>query len=296
MQTLITAEELHALLGSSATPSVLDVRWRLDQPDGRADHRAGHIPGAVYVDLDHELSAHGRPADEGRHPLPDRETLQAAARRWGLRPETTVVVHDDLDNLAAARAWWLLRRAGLRDVRVLDGALRAWRQADLPLEVGEVTPEPGTITLEDPLRDPQGAAAAAAADLETVRGLSADLQAGRPTVELLLDVRARERYTGAHEPMDPRAGHIPGAVNLPTAGNVDDAGRFLPADQLGERLRTAGAEPHRPVLSYCGSGVNAAHATLAAHLAGYDARLYPGSFSQWSQHPELDVATGGSDG
>ncbi|MDZ5075948.1 sulfurtransferase [Nesterenkonia sp. HG001] len=292
MPTLITAEELHALLCSPVPPTVLDVRWRLDRPDGRQDHRAGHIPGAVFVDLDHELSAHGRPAAQGRHPLPDRATLQQAARRWGLRSGTTVVVHDDLQNLAAARAWWLLRRAGVQDVRVLDGALEAWRRAGLPLETGEVAPEPSTIVLEDPLREPDGVPAAASVDRETVRRLSADLQTGRPAAGVLLDVRAPERFTGEHEPVDPRAGHIPGAVNLPTAGNVDDAGRFLPAEELRTRLHSGGAEEHRPVISYCGSGVNAAHATLAAHLAGFEAVLYPGSFSQWAQDPELEVEVG----
>ncbi|OSM43369.1 sulfurtransferase [Nesterenkonia sp. PF2B19] len=292
MQTLITADELHSLLGSAEPPHVLDVRWRLDQPDGSADHRAGHIPGAVYVDLDHELSDHGRPAVAGRHPLPRHETLQQAARRWGLLPGRTVVVHDDLRNLAAARAWWLLRRAGVRDVRVLDGALEAWRRAGLPLEEGDVRPEPSTIRLQDPQRDVTDTAAAAAVDLESVRDLSSRLSQGLPADAVLLDVRAPERFRGEHEPIDPRAGHIPGARNLPTAGNVDAAGRFLTPQALRERLLAAGADDHRPVVSYCGSGVNAAHATLAAHLAGFDAVLYPGSFSQWSQHAELEVAVG----
>ncbi|GAB3188514.1 sulfurtransferase [Nesterenkonia suensis] len=289
LPTLISADELQTLLSSPTPPTVLDVRWRLDRPDGRADHRAGHIPTAVYVDLDHELSEHGEHPDQGRHPLPRRSTLHQAARRWGLHPGSTVVVHDDLDNLAAARAWWLLRRAGVEDVRVLDGALRAWRKAGLPLEVGEVLPPPGTITLRDPRHDPSGLTATAAVDLEAVRRLSADLQAGRPAEATLLDARAPERFTGEQEPIDPRAGHIPGAVNLPTAGNVDDDGRFLAPEELRERLRAAGALEGRPVVSYCGSGVNAAHATLAAHLAGFTAALYPGSFSQWSQHPELAV-------
>lgn len=293
MQTLITADELQGLLDSPAPPHVLDVRWRLDRPDGSADHRAGHIPGAVYVDLDHELSEHGLPASEGRHPLPRLETLQRAARRWGLQPGRTVVVHDDLQNLAAARAWWLLRRAGVVDVRVLDGALEAWRRAGLPLETGAVRPEPSTIRLHDPRQELPQVAAAGAVDLEAVTRLSARLSRGLPGEALLVDVRAPERFTGEHEPIDPRAGHIPGAVNLPTSGNTDDDGRFLPSDALRARLRAAGAEKDRPVVSYCGSGVNAAHATLAAHLAGFEAVLYPGSFSQWSQHPELEVATAG---
>lgn len=304
MSTLMSAYDLHDLIRQGHPLTVLDVRWRLDQPDGRADHLSGHIPGAVYVDLDHELSEHGAPAEQGRHPIPTLPRLQAAARRWGLHAADTVVVHDDLGNMAAARAWWLLRRAGLGEVRVLDGALAAWRAAGLPLETSEADPSPGSAILQDPRERPgevpetPGAGAALSAwSLSTVRELSDQLRAGREARPgepraTLIDVRAAERYSGAVEPKDPRAGHIPGAVNLPTTGNLDEDGRFLSPEHLRSRLRAAGAEPDRPVLSYCGSGVTAAHATLAAHLAGFETALYPGSFSQWSQHPELEVATG----
>ncbi len=141
MSVLITADELAAI------PAVLlDVRWRLDRPDGSEEFRAGHVPGAVYVDLDHQLASHGEPAD-GRHPLPTVEALQAAARSWGVDDDSTVVVYDDQGNLAAARAWWLLTYAGVADVRVLDGGLQAWTAAGRPLETGDAAPAPGTVTL-----------------------------------------------------------------------------------------------------------------------------------------------------
>ena len=206
---LITAADLHAVLPAVR---VLDVRWRLDRPDGRPEYLAGHIPGAVYVDLDTELADHSRPATAGRHPLPSIGALQTAARRWGIRRDRTVVVYDDLNNMSSARAWWMLRDAGLADVRVLDGGLRAWRDAGYELQEGEVIPPPGDITLRRglmPVLDLAGAAAF-------------------PDVGILFDARAGERYRGEQEPVDPRAGHIPGAVSAPTSANVDAEGRFLP--------------------------------------------------------------------
>ncbi len=271
---LLTAPQLADVLGAVR---LLDVRWRLDRPDGRDDFRAGHIPGAVYVDLDAELADHARPATEGRHPLPSTAALQAAARRWGIREGQTVVVYDDLANQSAARAWWLLTDAGL-DVRVLDGALAAWREAGFDLETGDTTPRPGDVTLR--------------------RGrlpvLGIDDAAGFPDVGTLLDARAAERYRGDVDPVDPRAGHIPGAVSAPTSGNLDADGRFLPLEALRARFRDLGVDAGAPVAAYCGSGVTAAHEVLALALAGFDAALFPGSWSAWSQHPERPIATGAS--
>lgn len=277
MTPLITPEELHELISNEATRlRILDVRWRLDRPNGYPEYVEGHVPGAVYVDLDHELAAHGRPAAEGRHPLPDVESLQGAARRWGLNDGDTVVVYDDMKNTSSARAWWLLRFAGVEDVRVLDGSLRGWINTGHGLETGEVSPDPGTITLQ----------------YKQLRALNIDEAAAFPEHGTLLDVRAPERYRGEHEPIDPRAGHIPGAFNAPTAKNVDDNGRFLPAETLRERFVNLGVDPDKPVASYCGSGVNGAHSIIALELAGFDAVLYPGSFSQWSNNYDRDVVTG----
>lgn len=271
---LVTAADLAEVLGRVR---ILDVRWRLDRPDGRPDYLAGHIPGAVYVDLDTELADHGRPATEGRHPLPSPAALQAAARRWGIRRDDIVVVYDDLGGMSAARAWWMLRDAGL-DVRVLDGALAAWRAAGYELETGEVTSREGDVVLRR--------------GLQPVLGL--DDVAGFPDVGTLLDARAAERYRGEVEPVDLAAGHIPGAVSAPTAGNLDAEGRFLAPELLRARFRELGVDAGAPVAAYCGSGVTAAHEVLALEVAGFRAALFPGSWSAWSQHPELPVATGPS--
>lgn len=275
-QHLITAAELDELRRRSVV-RVLDVRWRLDRPDGRDDFRAGRIPGSVYVDLGGELAAHGRPASEGRHPLPPVAELEASARRWGLRDGDAVVVLDDLGGMSAARAWWLLRDAGIPDVRVLDGGLRAWRDAGLPIESGEPElPEVGDIVLHRgalPVLDEDEAARLA--------------DEGR-----LLDARAGERFRGEVEPIDPRAGHIPGAVSAPTAALLDEAGRFRSTDELRAVFADHGADDARPVGVYCGSGVTAAHTVLALAVVGVDAALYPGSWSAWSNQPERAVATG----
>ncbi len=276
---LTTPAELAAALEAGRYPDggpvrVLDVRWRLDRPDGRPDFLAGHVPGARYVDLETELAAHGAPTD-GRHPLPTLEALQASVRAWGVDDGDTVVVHDDLQNLSSARAWWLLRAAGIADVRLLDGALRAWTDAGHPLEQGEPAPvAPGSATL-------------AWGGLPTLRLEDVAVMARDG---LVLDARAGERYRGEVEPIDPRAGHIPGAVSAPTTGNAGPDGRFLAPEALRERFAALGATGAVGV--YCGSGVTAAHQAVALTLAGYEPLLFPGSWSQWSNHPELPVATG----
>ena len=205
---LVSVTELERSLRGDRPPRLLDVRWRLDRPDGRPAHREGHLPGAVYVDLGSELAGHGLAATEGRHPLPTADELQQSARGWGLREGEPVVVYDDLGGQSAARAWWLLRAAGLADVRLLDGGLGAWTAAGLPVETGDVRPEPGDVVLGSgqlPTVDAEGAAAF-------------------PAHGTLVDSRAGERYRGEVEPVDPRAGHVPGAVSVPTAGNLDAVG------------------------------------------------------------------------
>ncbi|MCU1404217.1 MAG: rhodanese-related sulfurtransferase [Glaciihabitans sp.] len=272
---LISAPELAELLDGQAPVRVLDVRWRLDRPDGSDEYRAGHIPGAVYVDLDHELASHGQPTD-GRHPLPTAAQFQDTARGWGINDGDTVVVYDNLKSFSAARAWWLLRYAGFESVRILDGSLRAWTSAGYDLATGDETATPGTVNLgwdALPVIDINGAAAF-------------------PADGVLLDSRAPERYRGETEPMDPKAGHIPGAVNAPSTSNVDADGRFLAPEVLRAQFLGIGVSPDSPVAAYCGSGVMATHNAVALTLAGFTPAVYPGSWSQWSNHPDRPVAVG----
>ncbi|MGO2746965.1 sulfurtransferase [Microbacterium sp.] len=272
MSNLVSPAELSSL--SDAGARILDVRFRLEKPDGHDDYLAGHIPGAVYVDLETELSTHGLPED-GRHPLPDTATVQTAARRWGLNEGDVVVVYDDYRGLAAARAWWLLRHGGI-DVRVLDGGWSAWQAAGGAVETGEVTPEPGAVELADVSGD----------------SLTIDEAAAFPASGVLLDVRAPERFRGEVEPLDPIAGHIPGAVNLPTVLHFAADGALLAPDALRDTFAGAGIAEGTPVAAYCGSGLTAAHTALALAEAGIDAKLFHGSWSQWSNTPGRPVATG----
>lgn len=274
----MSAEDLRDALGGAHPPVVLDVRWALGDPAGREHHREGHVPGSVYVDLESELAAPPSPGS-GRHPLPDLARLQDAARRWGISTDSTVVVVDAVNGMSAARAWWLLRWAGVADVRILDGALAAWRRAGLDLETGERAPAAGDVVLRPgalPVLDIDEAAALAAAG-----------------DGVLLDARAGERYRGEVEPVDPRAGHVPGALSAPTAANLSPDGTFLPADVLRARFAALGADGSSPVGVYCGSGVTAAHEIAALAVAGVDAALYPGSWSAWSSDPDRPVAVGG---
>ncbi|GAA4562101.1 sulfurtransferase [Micromonospora coerulea] len=279
-ELLVEADRLAAELDRADPPTLLDVRWRLAGPPGRDDYAAGHLPGAVFVDLDTELC--GRPGAAGRHPLPDPAALQSALRAAGVRAGHPVVVYDGGDGMAAARAWWTLRWAGHRPVRVLHGGFPAWVAAGLPTSTEPPTPAPGDVTVAPgalPVLDAGEAARLAAAD---------------PGV--LLDVRAAPRYRGETEPIDPVAGHVPGAVNLPAPEYVGD-GRFPAAEALRERFAAAGVTDAAPVGAYCGSGVTAAQAVLALHLAGRpDAALYVGSWSNWVADPARPVATGGTPG
>ena len=274
MTVLISAEELARDLQGGRPPVVLDVRWQLGGPPGHGDYLAGHVPGAVFVSLDDELASHGEPTD-GRHPLPTPEAFQAAARRWGIDPGDRVVAYDGAGNMSAARVWWLLRWAGLDDVRLLDGALPAWIASGGELATDDVRPQPGTIELTG--------GALPTLDLDTVATV--------PDDGVLLDARAPERFRGETEPIDPKAGHIPGATNAPTGGNLAADGRFLPAAELRARFEGLGITDDTRVGVYCGSGVTAAHEAAALAIAGFGATLFPGSWSQWSNH-DLPVATG----
>jgi thiosulfate/3-mercaptopyruvate sulfurtransferase len=272
-RVLTTVDELVRDRASGVTVRVLDVRWSLAEPDGRPAYRAAHVPGAVFVDLETELARVPGPG-EGRHPLPHETDLQAAARSWGIDDGDAVVVYDDSGNLAAARAWWLLRHAGL-DVTLLDGGLGAWRAAGLELATGDESPAPGSVTLA----------------YGTFPVLALDDVEAWVASQPLLDARAGERYRGEHEPVDPRAGHIPGALSAPTVDNLDADGRFLERGALQQRFAALGLDPAVPVGVYCGSGVTAAHEAVALTVAGYRPVLYPGSWSEWSSHPDRPVAT-----
>ncbi|MEV6759653.1 sulfurtransferase [Streptomyces sp. NPDC051105] len=276
MEAIITATELADDLTGPNPPVLLDVRWQLTTQggaafDGRAEYAAGHLPGAVYVDLDTELAA--APTGRGRHPLPDLAVFAAAMRRAGVSADRPVVVYDGGPGWAAARAWWLLRWTGHPDVRVLDGGLPSWEgalsaDAAEPAE-GDFEPAPGALEL----LDADGAAALARAGV-------------------LLDARAGERYRGEVEPIDRIGGHIPGAVSAPTTENVGPDGRFRSAGELSDRFKALGASGAAPVGVYCGSGVSAAHEVLALAVAGIPAALYVGSWSEWSADPSRPVAVG----
>ncbi|WP_458781663.1 sulfurtransferase [Arthrobacter sp. D3-16] len=285
MNPLMDVSALEKRLASGQRTVLLDVRWALGDPHGHDHYLQGHLPGAVFVDLAAELADPAAP-ERGRHPLPSPGALQEAARRWGITTGDVVVAYDDSATMAAARAWWMLRNAGLPDVYLLDGGLAAWRAAGLPIDRGEVRASPGNVTLADgqmPVLD----AADVSAWLET--GLLAD---GPASDRILLDARAGERYRGEFEPVDPRAGHIPGAVSAPTSANVDGAGRFLPPAELRRRFESLGITDDARVGVYCGSGVTAAHQVAALERAGFRAALYPGSFSEWSSNANLPVVTG----
>ncbi|GAA4219934.1 thiosulfate/3-mercaptopyruvate sulfurtransferase [Streptosporangium album] len=271
MSPLITPAGLAGLAGAT----VLDVRWKLGGgPPNIDSYREGHVPGAVFCGLDTDLAA---PAGAGgRHPLPSAEAFQEAMRRLGVSGSRPVVVYDEADSTAAARAWWTLRYFGHPDVRVLDGGFRAWVSEGLPADKEEETASPG-----DFVAHPGGMPV-----LEATQVLEFASEG------VLLDARAAERYRGEVEPIDPVAGHIPGAVSAPTGENVDPAGRFHLPDFLRERFNTLGAVPGLQVGAYCGSGVTAAHEVLALEVAGIPAALYVGSWSNWVADPSRPVATG----
>ena len=305
---LISARALAAELapgnGPEQPPVLLDARWRLAGPPGIDSYRQGHLPGAVFADLDRDLAGPpGPPGPGGRHPLPDPAAFQAAMRTAGVSRGRPVVVYDDGDAMAAARGWWTLRYFGHPDVRVLDGGYRAWTEAGFPVTTDRPAPAPGDFTAEPgrmPLLDAAGAQA-------TARN------------GLLLDARAGERYRGETEHVDPVAGHIPGAVSAPTAGNANPDGTFRDPADLAARFAAlgatptpatpsgpspatppapppgtpgAGTPPAAPIGVYCGSGVTAAHEVLALALAGIPAALYIGSWSDWITDPARPIATG----
>ena len=266
---LISAAEL---LDRLSEVTVLDIRYRQGGPPGLEEYAAGHVPGAAYVDLDQALAA--PPGEGGRHPLPDPEVFGEAMRRAGVSAGRPVVVYDDWNGLAAARGWWLLRHHGHPDVRVLDGGWTVWRDAGGEVETGEVAPREG--------------------DFRPGPGTMPVVEAERVLdVPVLVDARAPERYRGETEPIDPVAGRIPGAVNVPTTTNLAADGRFRDAGQLRALYEAAGVPlDGTEVAVYCGSGVTAVHDLLALELVGVRATLYPGSWSGWITDPGRPIEAG----
>ena len=259
---LISAAELADAPGAA---KLFDIRWSLTDPThGISTYEAGHIPGAVFVDLDRDLTGEG----DGRHPLPAIADFTATLGRLGVGRDDHVVVYDDMNGTVAARMWWMLKSIGHKHARVLDGGIQAWNQACHPLTTG----------IERP-------ASAIYPEMEGFTGVVGhDDLAGRS----IIDVRAPERYRGEQEPVDAKAGHIPGAINVPTTGNLGSNGRFLSPAELAHRYDRV---PAHPVLS-CGSGVNACHAALAMELVGLGVPdIYIGSFSDWSSR-DLPVHVG----
>ncbi|GIE33506.1 sulfurtransferase [Actinoplanes italicus] len=252
-------------------PVVLaDVRWYLDGRSGREAYERGHLPGAVFIDLDTALAGPASPA-EGRHPLPDPEIFAAAMSAAGINDQDQIIAYDDAGGVVASRLVWMLRATG-HDAALLDGGLTAW---------------PGELTTDVPGRP---AASFTARPWPADRLATLTEAADAPGV--VLDARDATRFRGDSEPVDPRAGHIPGARNLPCRGNLDADGRFLPVAELRDRFAEVGVDGSADVISYCGSGVTACHNLIALEHAGLGAgRLFPGSWSQYS-HTDRPAAVG----
>ena len=279
MNAIVTTEWLAGEMGASDL-RIVDVRWYLDpQKLGREAYLAGHIPGAVFLDVGTDLSAPGggRGAPAGRHPWPSDEQVSRVIGAAGIGAETRVVAYDDQSGAVAARLWYLLRAVGHDAVAVLDGGIAKWQAEGRPLEAGAVT----------------AGAASFAARLHEGWVVGRQEMAGLDPSTLVIDARAGERYRGETEPIDPRAGHVPGAVSVPFAGNLTTGPVpvFRPADELRARFAAVGADRRLPIV-YCGSGVTACHDLLALHAAGLRGRLYAGSWSEWSADPSLPIATG----
>jgi thiosulfate/3-mercaptopyruvate sulfurtransferase len=293
-KTLIDAVSLGTLIGPprpAHPPIVLDCRFDLSAPEagGRA-YLAGHIPTAFHVDLNRDLSDPVS-AGSGRHPLPAPQRLAALFRALGIREDTQVVVYDEANGSFAARAWWLLRWLGHTRAALLDGGMKAWRAAGGAIETGGSLEAAGRARAEPAAAD---ADPALRVDPRAVVGSAELVEILKEGRQLVVDARASERFAGAVEPIDPVAGHIPGAVNHPFSANLADDGRFLPPAEL-ERLwreRLNGVSP-ADTIAMCGSGVTACHNLLAMEIAGLSgARLYAGSWSEWIRDPRRPIARG----
>jgi len=276
--TLITPRQLTPHIDRS-TWAIVDCRFDLDDPTkGEREYMEDHIPGAVYAHLERDLSAPPT-GSNGRHPLPTPESLSAVFTQWGIGTDVQVVAYDDSGGSFASRLWWCLRYLGHETVAVLDGGYHSWKQAGFPTQGGEENRSPRTFI---PLIQPNMRA-------DTDQLMS---QIGFAS-SLLLDARAPERFRGEEEPLDPVAGHIPGAINRFWELNLDDAGKFLPREVLRTQFKIQfGETSPQSIIGYCGSGVTSCHNLLAMEYAGlHGARLYPGSWSEWCADPTRPVAT-----
>jgi thiosulfate/3-mercaptopyruvate sulfurtransferase len=278
-RTLITADELAALLAHGPLPVVIDASFDLADPAlGERRHRESHLPGAHYLHLDRDLSG-GKTGRNGRHPLPERERFARTIGALGIGPSTQVVCVDAQGGVFAARLWWLLRWLGHADTAVLDGGIQAWQRAG-----GALTGEPSSSPGGAPY--PERPSLAPSVD--------ADAVAARPPLRMLLDARAGERFRGETEPIDAVAGHIPGAFQRFHKSNLDSGGGFKPRERLREEFEALlGGRPSADVIHSCGSGVTACHNLLAMEHAGLaGSALYPGSWSEWSADPARPIARG----
>ena len=265
---------------------IVDLRWALAGPNAREKYRAGHLPGAVYLDMERDLSRHGGP---GRHPFPSPEDFARVLGRIGVGPDTHVVVYDDGGGSVAARLWFMLRVHGHQRASVLDGGYAAWVNAGLPVtqEEPRIAPLPPPSLRLDVSR---------LVDRDHVAALLARRKEPGATQALVMDARAPERYRGETEPVDKRAGHIPGARNAPFSGNLKE-GRFRPPAELRAVYDRLGAAQASEVVASCGSGVTACHTLLALELAGFPGgKLYVGSWSDWSSQPGAPMITGADPG
>jgi len=275
VDALVSTEWLSGRLGDEGV-RIVDVRWYLDKSRrGQDAFAAGHVPGAVFLDLDRDLSAPVSGPERGRHPWPSEELVSRVMGKAGIGPGTQVVAYDDQAGAIAARLWYVLRAHGHDAVALLDGGWAKWVGEGRPVETAVAEPKPATFV----------------ARLRPERIVTkADVAAGLP---LVIDARATPRYAGESEPIDSRAGHIPGATNAPYALNLttDAFPVFRPPAELRARYEALGVGREEPVV-YCGSGVTACHDLVALHVAGLSGRLYPGSWSEWSADPALPVETG----
>jgi thiosulfate/3-mercaptopyruvate sulfurtransferase len=311
---LISPVELAELVGSDQPPIIADVRWSLGGPPGKPDFEACHIPGAVWVDLESQLS--GRPGAGGRHPLPPVAVFEQAMREVGVRRDSLVVAYDAATSQAAARLWWLLSDAGHQKVRVLNGGLAAWIAADLPTvsrtavvrrsertrsssasddeqdglqsaKRSERSEQLNTASDSEP-PPPRGDFIAHPGQRSQLNAAEIFAKLGRSDAPTLIDVRAPERYSGENEPVDPIAGHIPGAINLPSTALLKADGRFRAPAEIARCYAAAGGSDG--AVLYCGSGITASQSLLALESAGLTAAIYPGSWSDWISDPSRPIA------
>jgi thiosulfate/3-mercaptopyruvate sulfurtransferase len=274
MSQIISATELHEIIGQSHLV-LLDCRSDLNNSEtAHTLYNSGHLPGALLAHLEEDLSSEIVPGATGRHPMPSAESFQQSMQKWGIQQDSTIVIYDQNTSMFAVRAWWLLKWAGLENVRVLNGGLQEWQRLGFEMQTDISLPEPSNVAIT-----PKDDWVVAAEDLLNL-GAS----------DTLIDARALPRYKGEVEPLDTKAGHIPGAINADFTKNLDDSGLFLSKEALKARFSSLAGNS---LISYCGSGVTGCHNILALVEAGYPMpRLYPGSWSEWIIDDLRPIGTG----